>query len=82
MTTKADDNGPFKEFTFEDWFREGMQGFCGQIKFKKGRVNTSEFESHMRNAAREQLLAVRSLVDSFIEIFDEGEGAETEASGN
>ncbi len=82
MTTKADDNGPFKEFTFEDWFREGMEGFCGQMRFKKGCVDASEFETHMRNAAKEQLLAMRSLVDSFIEVIDEEEGEETETSRN
>jgi uncharacterized protein YecA (UPF0149 family) len=75
MTTKgkADDNGPFKEFVFEEWLREGFEGIRSQVKFKRVKFDTSEFESHMRNAAKEQLLAVRSLVESFIDIFEEQE---------
>ncbi len=52
------------------------------MRFKKGCVDASEFETHMRNAAKEQLLAMRSLVDSFIEVIDEEEGEETETSRN
>ena len=68
--TKADENGPFKEFVLEDWLREGFEGICNQMKSKRVKVNTSEFEAHMRSAAKEQLMAVRSLVDSFIEVVD------------
>lgn len=72
MTTKrADDNGPFKEFEFGDWLFEQMEDFCGRMKCGKSRVDTTEFETHMRQAAKEQLLAMRSLVDGFIEIIDE-----------
>ena len=70
MTTKADDNGPFKEFAFEDWLREGFDGMCGRMKSKRAKLDTSEFESHMRNAAKEQLMAMRSLVDTFIDMVD------------
>ncbi len=43
MKTKADNNGPFKEFMFDDWLREGFDGFCGQIKSE--RIDTSQFET-------------------------------------
>ena len=76
MATKADDNGPFKEFVFDEWLREGFKGMCGEMKFKPATFDTSEFETHMRNAAKEQLLAVRSLVESFIDIFEEKESGE------
>ena len=71
MTTKVDNNGPFKEFIFEDWLREGMEGMCNRMKIKKGKFNISDFETHMRNARKEQLLAMRSLVDSFITLVDD-----------
>jgi len=78
MATKhADDNGPFKEFVFGDWLFEQFEDFCGQVKCGKGRMKTTEFEAHMRNAAKEQLLAMRSIVDGFIEIIEEKEGAKT-----
>lgn len=70
-TKRADDNGPFKEFNFGSWVFEQMEDVCGQMKCGKGRVAATEFETHMRNAAKEQLLAMRSVVDSFIEIIDE-----------
>ena len=68
--TKADENGPFKEFVLEDWLREGFEGICNQMKAKRVKIDTTEFETHMRSAAKEQLMAVRSLVDSFIEVVD------------
>ncbi len=79
MTTKTDENGPFREFIFEDWLREGIEGVCNRAKHRKARFDTSGFESHMRNACKEQLLAMRSLVDSFIEVVDKQE-EETEKS--
>ena len=73
MTTKrADDNGPFKEFVFGEWISEQMEDFCGQMKCK--RIDTTNFENHMRNAAKEQLLAMRSIVDGVIEVIEENKG--------
>ncbi len=82
MANRADDNGPFKEFRFDEWLRGGFEGMCGpHVKFKKVHLDTSEFETHMRNAAKEQLLAVRSLVDSFIDMVESKEpGQETPQS--
>jgi len=80
MTKHADNNGPFKEFVFEDWLREGVEGVCNQMKFKTEKLDTSEFESHMRSAVKEQLLAMRSLVDSVIDYVDKKEEAKTKKS--
>ena len=77
MATKADDNGPFKEFDFEEWLREGVDGMRSRFKSKRTHFDTSGFETHMRNACKEQLLAMRSLVDSFIDIVEEKEEAKT-----
>ena len=70
MTDKADNNGPFKEFIFEDWLKEGFDGMRGECKWREPKIDTSEFETHMRNAVKEQMLAMRSLVDTFINIVD------------
>jgi hypothetical protein len=84
MTTRADDNGPFKEFTLGGWMREGLDGMCGQVYGRRVCSDMSRFESHMRNSAKEQLLAVRSLIDGFIERIDEAEAEadQTEAQSN
>ena len=70
MPKRADENGPFKEFRIDEWLRDEFVGKCEEMGFKKTRLDTSEFESHMRKAAKEQLLAVRSLVDSFIDVVE------------
>lgn len=70
MTDKATGNGPFKEFVFEDWLKEGIDGVCDQVRFRKESFDTSEFETHIRNAAKEQLFAMRSLMDSLIKYVD------------
>jgi hypothetical protein len=80
MTARADDNGPFKEFRLGGWMREGLDGMCGQAYGKRVRINTSGFESHMRNSAKEQLLAVRSLIDGFIERIDQAEAKASQAT--
>jgi hypothetical protein len=67
-------NGPVEEFVFTDWVKEGAAGMRLKLKNKRARwqdrlqkhtrIDTSEFRAHMRRARQEQLLAVRSLVDS------------------
>jgi hypothetical protein len=64
MATRADDNGPFKEFVFDDWLREAAKGIRGEVEGRRIHFDTSEFRMHMRNARKEQLLAIRSLIDS------------------
>lgn len=64
---KTDQEGPFKAFVFEEWLRDGVKGICGEWERNRPQVDTSEFFTHLRNARREQLLAVRSLFDSALE---------------
>lgn len=61
------DNGPVREFDFEEWLRDGLEGMRRKLKHQKREFDTSEFRAHMRNARREQLLALRSLIDSGLE---------------
>ena len=70
-------NGPLEEFVFTDWVKEGAEGMRTKMEDKRARmeerfknrtrIDTSEFRTHMRNARKEQLLAIRSLVDSALE---------------
>ena len=78
MTTRADDNGPFKEFTLCGWLRDGVDGMCGDFYYNKVRVDTSGFESHMRTSVKEQLLAARSLIDGMLERIDEAEAGQAD----
>jgi hypothetical protein len=64
---------PVEEFVFEDWLRDGLEGIRGRIEKRTGHFDTSDFRTHIRNARREKLLAVRSLVDSAIECLDRQE---------
>jgi hypothetical protein len=80
-------NGPVQEFVFTDWLKEGAEGMRRnmQVKMenkrermeerfqKHARIDTSEFRTHMRKAREEQLLAIRSLVDSAIECVQDAE---------
>jgi hypothetical protein len=82
MTTKADNNGPFKEFDFAEWLRDGLKGIQAEMKGKKKEIfdfDTSEFRSHLRNASKEQLLAIRSLLDKAIETIEKQESETKEA---
>lgn len=77
MTTKQYEHEPVEEFVFEDWLRDGLKGVREKVERRvsgksKG-FDTSEFRSHMRNARKEQLLAVRSLIDSAIDWLDKKE---------
>jgi hypothetical protein len=71
--------GPVEEFVFEDWLRDGLEGVRSKLEKKTGgRFDTSGFCTHMRNARREKLLAIRSLIDSAIEFLDkQGEQVKT-----
>lgn len=79
MVDKTYEHEPVEEFVFEDWLRDGVKGF--RSKFKEGMkgegrgrpFDTSEFREHLRNARKEQLLAIRSLVDSAIDWLDKKE---------
>ena len=79
MADKTYNHEPVEEFVFEDWLRDGVKGFRSKFKEsmkgkgKSRRFDTSEFRTHLRNARKEQLLAIRSLVDSAIEWLDKKE---------
>lgn len=70
---KADEGGPFKEFVFEEWLRDGIEGVRSKMEEKKAHFDPSNFRKHLRNAQKEQLLAVRSLIDSAIDFLDKME---------
>lgn len=70
---RAGESAPAKEFTIEGWLRDGLDGIRSKVENRTGRFDTSSFRTHMRNARREQLLAVRSLIDSAIERLETGE---------
>ena len=72
MTDKTDKNESFEEFVFEDWLRDGLKGMRGKFGHGK-RFDTSDFYAHIRNAQKEQLMAVRSLIDSAIDFLDREE---------
>jgi hypothetical protein len=69
MADKAK-TGPTEEFVFEDWLRDGLKGIRSKIEKRSGRFDASDFRTHVRNARREELLAVRSLIDNAIDWLD------------
>ena len=74
--TKADDNGPVKEFDFEAWLKDGVEGFKSKVEEEMEGFNFANFRKHVRNAQREQLLAMRSLIDSALERIEKSESKE------
>ena len=77
MANKKYEHEPVEEFVFEDWLRDGIKGVRSKIEHRvKGEglgIDTSEFRQHMRAASKEQLLAMRSLLDSAIDWLDKKE---------
>jgi len=67
---KADQRGPFREFVFEEWLKDGIDGVRGKMEQRKAHFDPSKFRQHIRAAQKEQLLAIRSLIDSAIECVD------------
>ncbi len=72
--TKADENGPFKAFSFEAWLRESMQDCRHKIEQDVQKFNFSDVERHLRQAQKEQLLVVRNVIDKLIERLDDKPG--------
>lgn len=73
---RADAGGPFREFDFEEWLRDGVEGIRGELERTKKSFDISDFRTHIRNAQKEQLLALRSLIDSAIESVEKREEKE------
>jgi len=69
MPNKADDNGPAKAFDFEEWLKDGMKGFKQTVEDEID-FDLSDFKKHVKKAQKEQLLAVRSLLDKAIDFLD------------
>ena len=55
-----------KAFVLEDWLADGIKGVRESLKRKKRR-EPSAFRLHLRSAAKEALLAARSVFDEAIE---------------
>ncbi len=68
--TKADQDGPFKEFVFEGWVRENVKRLCQEIENKRPHLGPSNFRKHVHNAQRERLLAAREFIDNAIDYLD------------
>ena len=76
---KADHTGPFKEFVFEDWLRDSVEGVCEELKSAQKEFNSENFRKHLRDASKEQLLAVREFIDKAIDYIDKQETGEKKA---
>jgi hypothetical protein len=73
MVQKTYKHEPVEEFVFEDWLRDSIKGARETFESATGKrrvFDTSEFRQHLRNARKEHLLAMRSLLDSAIEWLD------------
>ncbi len=70
---RADSGGPFKEFVFTEWLREGLDGMCDQWKRGKEQLDPDNFRRHLRHAQKEQLLAMRNMIDAAIERLEKAE---------
>lgn len=77
--TKADHTGPFKEFVFEDWLRDSVEDLCEELKSAKQEFKSENFRKHLRDASKEQLLAVRDFIDKAIDYIDKQETDEKKA---
>jgi hypothetical protein len=58
-----------KTFVLEDWLSDGVKGARASLKRRKER-EPSAFRLHLRSAAKETLLAVRSVLDEAIETLE------------
>ncbi|MEA3344866.1 MAG: hypothetical protein U9Q78_01235 [Chloroflexota bacterium] len=69
-----------KEFAFEDWLAEGIEGMGRRIRAERPCILPAEFHAHSRAARRECLLAVRSLMDAAIERLEESPQQQQQAT--
>ena len=68
---RADAGGPFKEFVLNEWLRDGMEDMCHKMKHSKEQFEPVNFRRHIRNAQKEQLLAMRDMIDYALERLEE-----------
>jgi len=71
MTTRAHDNGPFKEFDPAEWTFDFMRDCCEGMKSDRFSARSDSFCNHMRNSAKETLLAMRDVLDAAINQMEE-----------
>lgn len=70
---RADAGGPFKEFIFTEWLRDGLDEMCDQVKHSKEQFDPDNFRRNLLRAQKEQLLAMRSMIDAAIERLEKAE---------
>lgn len=58
-----------KTFVFEDWLTDGIKGVRQGLKREK-KHKSSAVRGHLRSAAKEVLLAARSVLDDAIEALE------------
>ena len=68
---RADAAGPFKEFVLTEWLRDGVEGTCDRVKYSREQFEPANFRRHLRNAQKEQLLAMRSMIDGALKRLEE-----------
>ena len=69
MRTRADNNGPFKEFEFGQWACDEFKQFRAEAGPRR-QARREKLRREMRHAAKAQLVAVRDLLDSVIETLE------------
>ena len=70
---RADAAGPFKEFVLTEWLRDGFEDACNRAKYRREQFEPANFRRHLRNAQKEQLLAMRSMIDGALKHLEETE---------
>lgn len=60
---RADAGGPFKEFVFTEWLKDNIEACCHSMKEGKEQLEPANVRRHIRNAQKEQLLAMRDMID-------------------
>ncbi len=71
MATEQVDEGKLHEKDWEDHMAAGLKGMRAEARGKLRDFPSKEFQTHMRSARREMLLAFRSLLDKAIERTEE-----------
>jgi hypothetical protein len=69
MRTRADNNGPFKEFEFGQWACDEFWQRRSESDARR-KARREKLRREMRHAAKAQLVAVRDLLDSAIETLE------------
>lgn len=68
---RADAGGPFKEFVLTEWLRDCIEESCSKMRQGKEQLEPANVRRHIRNAQKEQLLAMRDMIDNALERLEE-----------